>query len=457
MSEKKLQEDSHNTSNIELNDEFKALGLEKEVLEKVTKVGYTSPSEIQIEAIPALLEGQDVIGKAKTGSGKTAAFLLPIIQRVIKGELKKVVIIAPTRELSLQISEELKLLATKGITGVSIVGGKDMGKQLKALANPHQFIIATTGRLLDVIGKGKVAVNDVEMVILDEADRLLDMGFLDDTREILSHFSNIKNTALFSATFDGKIMNLADQLLINPKFIEIEEDTTIDLSTFEQYYIAVNITRKRALMYTIIKEQKPEKCILFCRTKNQCKLLHEKLSTKDYESGEIHGDLPQHKRDKVLQQFKSGKLKYLVATDVASRGLHIDGVTHVINFDLPDEVEDYIHRVGRTARMGESGKAFSFVTRADGENFSKIEKGINMQIPEFIIEDFFTALDEDGNEIDRRGNKFGSDKDEEKKKEEVPTVKAPESADDIDENSAEGSYAFGKTSFDTPKGFGQGL
>ncbi|PCJ56460.1 MAG: hypothetical protein COA79_18640 [Planctomycetota bacterium] len=455
MSDDNSQNKNEDKTPVEQNEEFKALGLEKEVLEKVSEVGYEHPSEIQVEVIPALLEGQDVIGKAKTGSGKTAAFLLPVIQRVLKGEIKKVVIIAPTRELSLQIFEELKILGPKGITGVSLVGGKDMGKQLKGLAKPHQFIIATTGRLLDLVGKGKVATNDIEMVILDEADRLLDMGFLDDTREILSHFTNIKNTALFSATFDGKIMNLADQLLINPKFIDIKEETTIDLSTFEQYYIAVNITRKRALMYTIIKDQQPDKCLLFCRTKNQCKILHEKLITKDYEVGQIHGDLPQYKRDKVLQDFKSGKFKYLVATDVASRGLHIDGITHVINFDLPDEVEDYIHRVGRTARMGESGKAFSFVTRADGETFSKIEKGINMQIPEFIIEDFFTALDENGNEIDRRNSNFG--KDEGKEEEKVPVIKEPESASDINENSADGSYAFGKTSFETPKGFGQGL
>jgi ATP-dependent RNA helicase RhlB len=280
------------------------------------------------------------------------------------------------------------------------------------------------------------------------------MGFLDETREIMDKVVNKKQTALFSATFNHKVMNLVDQFMKNPKLIEIEEATTIDLKTFQHYFVAVSITRKRALMYTLIKEQKPEKCIIFVRTKSQCKLVHDKLFTKDYKVGLLHGDLPQFKRDKILQQFKAGEYQYFVATDVASRGLHIDGVTHIINFDMPDEVEEYIHRVGRTARMGKSGKAFTFVTKVDGEKFINLEKSLNMQIPEHIIPDFKTGLDEFGNEINIRESEQD---DGEEKSENAVIPESISTETDLTSNSKEGSFVYSKTTFETPKGFGKGL
>lgn len=440
--------------NLTLSEEFKALGLNDQMLKKVAQVGFVTPSEIQKGVIPAILAGKDVIGKAKTGSGKTASFLLPTLQRMSQGEIKKVLIISPTRELSMQIYEELQLFSVNAFRAVLLVGGKDMKKQVHSLASDYQFIIATTGRLMDHLQRGNLHLNDVEMVILDEADRLLDMGFLDETREIMDKAVNKKQTALFSATFNHKVMNLVDQFMKNPLLVEIEEVTTIDLKTFQHYYIAVGMTRKRALMYTLIKEQQPEKCIIFVRTKAQCKLIYDKLFTKDYKVGLLHGDLPQYKRDKILAQFKAGDFQYFVATDVASRGLHIDNVTHIINFDMPDEVEEYIHRVGRTARMGKSGKAFTFVTRVDGEKFDHLEKSLNMQIPEHIIPDFKTGLDENGNEVI-----FSKSEEQEDGEEKVETVENKEAltAENFSTNATEGAFVYAKTTFETPKGFGQGL
>lgn len=439
---------------LAISEEFKKLGLTELMLNKVAQVGFVTPSDIQKGVIPAILEGKDVIGKAKTGSGKTAAFLLPTLQRMALGEIKKVLIISPTRELSMQIYEELQLFSVNGIKGVLLVGGKDMKKQVQSLAGNYQFIIATTGRLMDHLQRGNLLLSEVEMVILDEADRLLDMGFLDETRDIMDQAVNKKQTALFSATFNHKVMNLVDQFMKNPLLVEIEEVTTIDLKTFQHYFIAVGMTRKRALMYTLIKEQNPEKCIIFVRTKAQCKLVHDKLFTKNYKVGLLHGDLQQYKRDKILAQFKAGEFQYFVATDVASRGLHIDNVTHIINFDMPDEVEEYIHRVGRTARMGKSGKAFTFVTRVDGEKFINLEKSLNMQIPEHIIPDFKTGLDENGNEVMFNRNE---EQEEVEEKTDTPEIKEALTTENFNTKATEGSFVYNKTNFETPKGFGQGL
>lgn len=450
---KKTVNPENNAKAVDISEEFKLLGLDDLMLGKVAQAGFITPSDIQKGVIPAILDGKDVIGKAKTGSGKTAAFLLPTLQRMVKGEIKKVLIISPTRELSMQIYEELSVFSVNGIKGVLLVGGKDMRKQVQSLASDYQFIIATTGRLMDHLQRGNLHLREVEMVILDEADRLLDMGFLDETREIMDLSVNKKQTALFSATFNHKVMNLVDQFMKDPLLVEIEEVTTIDLKTFQHFFIAVGLTRKRALMYTLIKEQQPEKCIIFVRTKSQCKLIYDKLFTKDYKVGLLHGDLPQYKRDKILQQFKAGAFQYFVATDVASRGLHIDGVTHIINFDMPDEVEEYIHRVGRTARMGKSGKAFTFVTRVDGEKFINLEKSLNMQIPEHILPDFKTGLDENGNEINIRNEEREDNEDNI----EIPENEEVLTEENFQANAKEGSFVYGKTAFETPKGFGQGL
>lgn len=431
---------------------FQQLGLNEALLAKIAKAGYKEPSEIQQRVIPFLLAGKDVIGKAKTGSGKTAAFLLPILHRMSSGDLKKILIISPTRELSMQIFEVATQFAPKDMRAILLVGGKDMQKQIKSLNNPFRIIIATTGRLLDHLEKGNLNLDEVECVILDEADRLLDMGFLDETREIMNKAAHRKQTALFSATFNHKVMNLVDQFLNKPELVEIAEETTIDLTSFQHYFIAVSTLRKRALMYTLVQEQKPEKCILFARTKAQCNLLFDKLHTKDYLVGMLHGDLPQHKRDKILQQFKMGEFKYLVATDVASRGLHIDDVTHIINFDIPDEAEEYIHRVGRTARMGKSGKAFTFVTKTDREKFTELEKSLNMQIPEHKIADFITGLDESGNEINLRETK---NKDSIQQENDV--FSQEDNENDIVANVKVGTIIPAKTEFETPKGFGEGL
>ena len=453
---KKVEAIASDDKSVALSDEFKALGLTELMLKKVAQVGFSTPSAIQKGVIPAILDGKDVIGKAKTGSGKTAAFLLPTLQRMVAGEIKKVLIISPTRELSMQIYEELLLFSVNGIKAVLLVGGKEIRKQIQSMEGSYQFIIATTGRLMDHLKRRSLVLDEVEMIILDEADRLLDMGFLDETRDIMDQAVNKKQTALFSATFNHKVMNLVDQFMKNPLLVEIEEVTTIDLKTFEHYFIAVGMTRKRALMYTLIKEQNPEKCIIFVRTKAQCKLIYDKLFTKDYKVGLLHGDLPQFKRDKILQQFKAGDFQYFVATDVAARGLHIENVTHIINFDMPDEVEEYIHRVGRTARMGKSGKAFTFVTKVDGEKFVALEKSLNMQIPEHIISDFKTGLDENGNEVIFNRNEEQEDSEADEKPEVVEAVK-PLTGSDVTANSKEGDYAYSKTAFATPKGFGQGL
>lgn len=451
---KKAADAAKEGKTVAISEEFKKLGLTLQMLNKVAQVGFTAPSDIQKGVIPAILEGKDVIGKAKTGSGKTAAFLLPTLQRIVQGEIKKVLIISPTRELSMQIYEELKLFSVNNIKGVLLVGGKDMRKQVQSLAGDYHFIIATTGRLMDHLQRGNLQLSEVEMVILDEADRLLDMGFLDETRDIMDQAVNKKQTALFSATFNHKVLNLVDQFMKNPLLVEIEEITTIDLKTFQHYFIAVGMTRKRALMYTLIKEQNPEKCIIFVRTKAQCKLVYDKLFTKDYKVGLLHGDLQQYKRDKILAQFKAGEFQYFVATDVASRGLHIDNVTHIINFDMPDEVEEYIHRVGRTARMGKSGKAFTFVTKLDGEKFITLEKSLNMQIPEHIIPDFKTGLDENGNEVIFSR---GEEQEDAEEKIEAPEVKETLTTENFKTNATEGSFVYNKTNFETPKGFGQGL
>ncbi|WP_036697735.1 DEAD/DEAH box helicase [Paenibacillus taiwanensis] len=354
---------------------FAEFGLETKVLQAITELGFEESTPIQEKAIPIAMTGSDMIGQAQTGTGKTAAFGIPLIQKIQPEENRVVALImTPTRELAIQVAEEIsKLSRFKGIRSLPIYGGQDIGRQIRALKKNPQIIIGTPGRLLDHINRKTIRLNDVNTVVLDEADEMLDMGFMEDITSILKLVPDNRQTMLFSATMPPNIQKLANTFLTNPEHVSVMPKQ-ISAPLIEQSYIEVNERNKFDALSRLLDMESPELAIVFGRTKRRVDELAEALQKRGYSADGLHGDLSQNQRDAVMRKFRDGSIDVLVATDVAARGLDVSGVTHVINFDLPQDPESYVHRIGRTGRAGKEGSAWSFVTPREIDHMHFIER-----------------------------------------------------------------------------------
>jgi ATP-dependent RNA helicase DeaD len=341
---------------------FKELGLDHELLKAITRAGFEEATPIQAETIPLALAGKDVIGQAQTGTGKTAAFGLPVLQAIDKADRDiQTLVISPTRELAVQTQEELyKLGRDKKIKVTAVYGGADIRRQIKQLADHPQVVVGTPGRLLDHINRHTLKLGGLKTLVLDEADEMLDMGFIDDIENIVKTAPETRQTLLFSATMPAPIMRLTKTFMHDPVTVQIKsKELTAD--TVDQYYVRSKDYEKFDIMTRLFDVQAPELALIFGRTKRRVDELTRGLKARGYKAEGIHGDLTQQKRMSVLRQFKSGELDFLVATDVAARGLDINDVTHVYNYDIPQDPDSYVHRIGRTGRAGKSGVSVTFV------------------------------------------------------------------------------------------------
>jgi ATP-dependent RNA helicase RhlE len=374
---------------------FESLGLVAEIRRAVSEKGYSTPTPIQTQAIPTILEGRDLMGGAQTGTGKTAGFTLPLLQRLMttnkpnKGHRPvRALVLTPTRELAAQVGESV---ATYGkhlpLKSTVIFGGVKINPQIQKLRKGVDVLVATPGRLLDHVSQNTVDLSSIEILVLDEADRMLDMGFIHDIRKVLALLPNQKQTLLFSATFSNDIKKLANGLLHSPVLVEVARvNTTAENIT--QVIHPVDKKRKRELLSYLVGSQNWRQVLVFTRTKHGANRLSEQLDKDGISSAAIHGNKSQGARTRALADFKSGKVRVLVATDIAARGLDIDQLPHVVNFELPNVAEDYVHRIGRTGRAGNGGEAISLVCVDELKLLKDIEKLIKRELPKTIIEGY---------------------------------------------------------------------
>lgn len=367
--------------------DFLQLGIRKEINHTLKSLGIVAPTSIQERTIPAVIEGKDVIAQAQTGTGKTLAFVLPMLEKIdVNNSDVQALILTPTRELAQQISNEIKRMIenVEGINVLAVYGGQDVNHQLKKLEGATHIVVATPGRLLDHIRRETIDLSTIQMLVLDEADQMLDMGFLPEVDDIIHETLSSRQTMLFSATISKEIKALAIKYMIEPEFIEVKaKKVTVD--EIKQVVIETTDRRKQQTLLHLIQDHRPFLAIIFCRTKIRVKKLHEALHSNGYESDELHGDLSQSKREKAMKRFREAKTQFLVATDVAARGLDVEGVTHVYNYDIPQDVESYVHRIGRTGRAGGDGVAYTLVAPKDLEFLRLIEKGINQKLEMQVI------------------------------------------------------------------------
>jgi ATP-dependent RNA helicase DeaD len=367
---------------------FSDLGLSDEVLKALADVGYETPSPIQARTIPPLLEGRDVVGLAQTGTGKTAAFALPILSRLdLAQKTPQALVLAPTRELALQVSEAFERYAAhlKGVHVLPIYGGQGYGVQLSALRRGVHVVVGTPGRVMDHLEKGTLDLSELRFLVLDEADEMLNMGFAEDVETILADTPAEKDVALFSATMPRAIRRIAENYLTDPVEISVKGKTST-ASNITQRYLIVSYPQKVDALTRILEVENFEAMIVFVRTKNETETLAEKLRARGYSAMAINGDVAQVQRERTVNQLKAGKLDILVATDVAARGLDVERISHVVNYDIPTDTESYVHRIGRTGRAGRSGDSIAFVTPRERHLLRAIEKATKqpltqMQLP----------------------------------------------------------------------------
>ena len=363
---------------------FADLGLSDELLRAVTESGYDTPTPIQAQAIPSVLMMRDIIGIAQTGTGKTASFVLPMIDILAHGRsrarMPRSLILEPTRELAAQVAENFEKYGKyHKLSMALLIGGVSMGDQLAALEKGVDVLIATPGRLMDLFGRGKIMLNGCSLLVIDEADRMLDMGFIPDIEEICTKLPAQRQTLLFSATMPPVIKKLADKFLSNPKSIEVARPASASIN-ITQRLVKVDSRKKRDTLSKMLREADVTSAVIFCNRKTTVRDLNKSLQRDGFKSGEIHGDIDQGSRIAELERFRAGTVNILVASDVAARGLDIKGVSHVFNYDAPWHPDDYVHRIGRTGRAGASGVAYTFVTEADAEAIDNIQKLIGTKI-----------------------------------------------------------------------------
>ncbi|MBV9197153.1 MAG: DEAD/DEAH box helicase [Solirubrobacterales bacterium] len=364
---------------------FADLGLSPDILDAVHDLGYESPSPIQEEAIPPLLDGADVIGQAQTGSGKTAAFGLPMIEYVDPDEHEvQALVLTPTRELCIQVTQALRAYGKrKGIDVVAVFGGAPIRSQQAQLRAGGHIVVGTVGRVKDLISRHSLMLHACRFVVLDEADEMLDLGFLEDVERILALTPSSRQTALFSATMPREIRELADQYLYDPVTVRVKA-ATLTVDTVEQFALEVSAREKTDRLIEVLQSERPEQAIVFVRTKIRCEQLFRTLRDRGVNVKALHGDMSQGARDGVMISFKTGRLPLLVATDVASRGLDISGVSHVINFDVPTSPDVYVHRIGRTGRVGRSGRAITFVEARQRRDIEAIERHAGVKLAPWV-------------------------------------------------------------------------
>ncbi len=369
---------------------FADLGLSDELLNTVAAAGYDEPTPIQAQAIPSVLMMRDIIGIAQTGTGKTASFVLPMIDILASGRsrarMPRSLILEPTRELAAQVAENFeKYGQNHKLSMALLIGGVSMGDQVKALEKGVDVLIATPGRLMDLFERGNILLTGCSLLVIDEADRMLDMGFIPDIENICTKLPASRQTLLFSATMPPPIKKLADRFLSNPKVIEVARPATTN-TNITQRLVPVDERKKRETLRSLLRTETVNTAIIFCNRKTMVRELNTSLKRHGFSSGEIHGDMDQSARLAELDRFKNGAINILVASDVAARGLDIKGVSHVFNFDAPWHPDDYVHRIGRTGRAGATGSAFTFITKSDAEAIENIEKLIGTKIERIKVD-----------------------------------------------------------------------
>ena len=370
---------------------FHALGLSPAVLAVLDSINYQTPTSIQKAFIPRVLSGADVMGQAQTGTGKTAAYLLPFFQRWEETEDRDpaALVLVPTRELAIQVCDEaLKLTPHANLRVLPIYGGKRMEGQIQGIRKGANIIVATPGRLLDHLGRGTLMLNKIRYCVLDEADRMFDLGFRDDIRRILRRCPLDRQTLLLSATMPPEILALAKQYMRRPIVHLQIAPKKVTIDKIRQSYITVDKENKFELLLRLIDREQPRQCIIFCERKIGAHRIYTKLCAERKRVAAMHGDLEQSQRERIMKAFREGKICYLVATDVVGRGIDVTDISHIINFDLPLDPENYVHRIGRTGRMGKDGVAISFVTQDEGKELTRIEDFINKVIQPDRIEGF---------------------------------------------------------------------
>jgi ATP-dependent RNA helicase RhlE len=367
--------------------EFKELGIIEPLFQALKEENYVKPTPIQAKAIPLILNRSDVLGSAQTGTGKTAAFAIPILQHLYVsrnksngGRIVKSLVITPTRELAIQIGESFSIYGKfTGIKNTVVFGGVPQGKQTDALRKGTDILVATPGRLLDLMDQGFIKLKDIEYFVLDEADRMLDMGFIHDIRKIIMKLPAKRQSLFFSATMPGNIVELSRKILTNPQKVDVSPVSSA-AETVSHYLYYTNKSKKKDLLFHILKDQKIDQALLFSRTKHGADRITRNLQREKIRTAAIHGDKAQNQRQKVLSQFKAGEIRVLVATDIAARGIDIDKLKYVINYDIPNIAETYVHRIGRSGRAGENGNAVSLCEPEENVFIKDIEKLIKQKI-----------------------------------------------------------------------------
>jgi ATP-dependent RNA helicase RhlE len=368
---------------------FETFNFHPSVMAGVRALGYSAPTPIQLQAIPQIMQGHDVIGLAQTGTGKTAAFVLPILHRLSQNPYGRVqaLIISPTRELAEQTCEVINELGSKtGLQSVAVYGGVGMEQQKRELRRGADIIVACPGRLLDHLWKGTITLVELEILVIDEADRMLDMGFLPDIRNILACIMNKRQTLLFSATMPADIRRLAREIMHDPVTVQIERQMPAKTVSHAIYPVQPHL--KTNLLKEILNKTKTDSVLVFTRTKHRAERVAQQLVRAGYQVTSLQGDLPQHRRQAALEGFRTGSFKILVATDIAARGIDVLSISHVINYDMPESTDDYIHRIGRTGRVNKNGDALTFVTSADANKISALEKLLDAPLERLTLQGF---------------------------------------------------------------------
>src|SRR6201996_7028520 len=397
---------------------FAELGLSPELLKAVEEAGYNTPTPIQQQAIPVVLMGRDVLGVAQTGTGKTAGFTLPMIDILAgsraKARMPRSLILAPTRDLAAQISDNfVKYGKYHPLSMALLIGGESFTDQEKLLDRGVDVLIATPGRLMDLFERGRILLNDVKILVIDEADRMLDMGFIPDVERIVSLLPKIRQTLFFSATMDPEIRRLADAFLMNPKEIAVAAQSST-ATTVSQFLVICDEMDKREALRHLIRLEDVKNAFIFCNRKRDVDILYRSLTKHGVDAVQLHGDMAQSARTETLERFKKGEVRLMVCSDVAARGIDISNVSHVFNFDVPHHSEDYVHRIGRTGRAGKEGRAFTIASPDDGKFVAAIDKLIGKEIPRLAVEGLPTLeLDMEGGA--RRGRGRGRGKPAERK------------------------------------------